>query len=146
MVIAISCSIGKESQRGAYLNNALCGANYGPIPEGIVVHHKDEDKLKNAIENLELMPAGEHVRMHRREGWGYKIRDGIEYKPCRECKEVLPLTDFYKKPSGKDSDSRHCWCKPCYNRKVIERRGRTGMNAGDPGNWQFLEFSEISQE
>ena len=88
----------------------------GPIPEGMVVHHKDENKLNNSIENLELMSFSDHTRMHRREGWGYEVR-GVECKPCRQCTEVFPLTDFYKK-----GDSHHSFCKPCYNKRVVERR------------------------
>ena len=96
----------------------------GPIPKGMDIHHKDEDRLNNNIDNLELLSKAEHTRMHRRaRAGGYQIIDGVEHKPCRECKEVFPLTDFYRKPSGKaNNDSRHCWCKPCYNKKVVERR------------------------
>ena len=103
--------------------------NYGPVPDGMVVHHKDENKLNNDIENLSLMAAGEHVRMHRREGLGYEIRDGVEHKPCRDCNEILPLTDFYKKPSGKNSTSHHWCCKPCYNKRTTERRRITHVPA-----------------
>lgn len=31
---------------------------------GVVMHHKDGDKLNNDIENLELMKNGEHVSIH----------------------------------------------------------------------------------
>lgn len=31
-----------------------------------VVHHKDENKLNNQIENLELMTASEHVSLHKK--------------------------------------------------------------------------------
>ena len=104
--------------------------NHGPIPDGMIVHHRDEDKLNNALENLELISREAHARMHARaRAGGYEIRNGVEHKPCRECKEVLPLTDFYRKPSGKtNNDSRHCWCKPCYNKKAIERKRRRIAN------------------
>lgn len=39
-------------------------AHYGPIPEGHVVHHADEDRQNNAIENLVCMTHGEHSRLH----------------------------------------------------------------------------------
>jgi hypothetical protein len=32
---------------------------------GEVVHHRDFDKLNNAIENLELMSDSNHNRLHR---------------------------------------------------------------------------------
>lgn len=40
-------------------------AYHGPIPTGHVVHHIDEDRQHNAIENLLCMPKGEHSRLHR---------------------------------------------------------------------------------
>lgn len=36
----------------------------GAIPKGMVVHHKDENKLNNKIRNLELLTRGEHQRLH----------------------------------------------------------------------------------
>jgi hypothetical protein len=98
----------------------------GPVPEGMDVHHRDEDRLHNVLENFELIPKSDHARMHRRAAsGGYEIRNGVEYKPCRECLTVLPLSEFYDKPSGKAKNpSKHCWCKPCYNKKVVERRHR----------------------
>lgn len=32
---------------------------------GEVVHHKDHDRRNNALENLEIMSASEHSRLHR---------------------------------------------------------------------------------
>lgn len=36
----------------------------GPIPEGYIVHHIDEDKANNDISNLELVEWGEHTKKH----------------------------------------------------------------------------------
>ena len=38
--------------------------HHGEIPEGFVVHHKDENKLNWNIENLELIDRGEHLLRH----------------------------------------------------------------------------------
>ena len=38
----------------------------GEIPSGYVIHHKDENKHNNAIENLECLPNREHSTMHGR--------------------------------------------------------------------------------
>ena len=93
---------------------------------------------RHSFGNLELLKA-DHARMHRRErAGGYEIRNDIEHKPCRECKEVLPLTDFYRKPSGKtNNDSRMqalagASLAPLNTKiknttlKTIERKRRTG--------------------
>lgn len=36
----------------------------GPIPPGYDVHHKDENKLNDIIENLELLTRSEHTTAH----------------------------------------------------------------------------------
>jgi hypothetical protein len=38
---------------------------HGPIPKGMVVHHKDHDCLNDVIENLELKTRREHIAEHR---------------------------------------------------------------------------------
>lgn len=37
----------------------------GPIPRGLGVHHKDENKLNDAIDNLELVSKAVHLAIHR---------------------------------------------------------------------------------
>lgn len=37
---------------------------YGNIEKGYVVHHKDENKLNNSFENLEVMTDADHRRIH----------------------------------------------------------------------------------
>lgn len=51
---------------GKRLHRAVWEAYNGPIPEGYHVHHLDEDRGNNQIENLALMPGIEHVRQHAR--------------------------------------------------------------------------------
>jgi len=36
----------------------------GPIPNGWDIHHKDEKKFNNAIDNLECLPKAEHTRLY----------------------------------------------------------------------------------
>ncbi len=54
------------SKTGKRLNRVIWEACNGPIPEGLVVHHKDENKINNAISNLQLIEWGEHTSMHNR--------------------------------------------------------------------------------
>jgi hypothetical protein len=41
--------------------------NYGQIPKGKLIHHKDRNKLNDKIENLELKSRAEHLNEHRKE-------------------------------------------------------------------------------
>ena len=49
---------------GQRLHREVWKAHYGDIPDGYEVHHKDQDRANNQIENLELMDGREHNSMH----------------------------------------------------------------------------------
>lgn len=37
---------------------------YGPMPEGFILHHEDENRLNNDLKNLQLMTRAEHNTHH----------------------------------------------------------------------------------
>lgn len=37
---------------------------YGPVPKGMVIHHKDRNPLNDSLENLQAMTRAEHAREH----------------------------------------------------------------------------------
>ena len=60
------------------LHRVVYEDNYGPIPKGHHVHHKDHNRHNNCIENLELLTASEHLRYHMaqraiRKVWPYAL-------------------------------------------------------------------------
>jgi hypothetical protein len=75
-------------------------ATNGPIPEGFVVHHKDENKINNAIENLELKEWGEHSAHHNtgRKGWNGKPKTCCSVDGCgRQARARQLCTKHYQR-------------------------------------------------
>lgn len=50
-------------------------AEHGPIPPGMVIHHRDGNKLNNTIDNLEMMTNAEHMRHHAIER--FRVKRGV---------------------------------------------------------------------
>jgi len=46
-------------------SNYLWKKHKGPIPKGMIIHHKDHDTLNDKIENYELMNRAAHLNHHR---------------------------------------------------------------------------------
>ena len=53
------------------LHRVIYEDNYGPIPKGWHIHHKDGDTLNNDISNLEAKKGSDHIKEHMLE----KMRD-----------------------------------------------------------------------
>lgn len=51
-------------RRGVRLHRMVWEYHNGKIPQGYHVHHVDEDRSNNAIENLRLMPGKDHLSGH----------------------------------------------------------------------------------
>src|SRR5688500_17131846 len=47
-----------------YLHRAIWEKEVGPIPEGYHVHHKNDDKGDNSLDNLEILSVHDHNAHH----------------------------------------------------------------------------------
>ncbi len=90
-----------------------CKSN-GDVPDGMMVHHLDGNRQNNVLENLMLVDALTHKRLHGE----CEMRNGEWWKPCTRCKEYKMVnTDFYRKQKRITS-----WCKDCCKQYEKDRR------------------------
>jgi len=83
---------------------------YGSIPDGCVVHHKDENILNFQLSNLQMMTNQEHLRHHNKTTrFVYDKHRNITGIICSSCKQLKPGAEFRK---SKKSQYRS-YCKPC---------------------------------
>jgi len=89
--------------------------NFGEIPKGYSVHHKDDNTLNNSIENLEILSHSQHAVLHMKDRKKEKI--GIcENELCK--KEFI----YHSIRSGK-------FCSySCYSKKRRERDKKLAKN------------------
>ncbi len=69
---------------GKKLLHRLIWEHYnGPIPIGMVIHHKNGDKLNNSLENLACISQSEHCRLHR-----YEEREVLSKRMSANSKKI----------------------------------------------------------
>lgn len=87
--------------RGKRLHRTVWQYHNGAIPKGYHVHHKDENKSNNSIENLELVKAEEHSRYH--------MNNEARKARSREIADrIRPLTKaWHSSPEGRAWHSKH---------------------------------------
>ena len=78
---------------------------YGKKPKGHHLHHRDFNKKNYHIDNLELLTASEHSRLH----YGWTKKDNKWWKACKDCKKVLSIENFYTRGALTPSNR----CKEC---------------------------------
>mgnify|MGYP003294393628 CR=1 FL=1 len=140
-------------RKGKRLHRTVWEHHNGEIPKGYHVHHVDEDRSNNQIENLVLLVGSDHNRKHMskhevveksRESiqkaiekapeW-HRSSDGYEWhsKHAKEYWENAPLRTYTCDYCGKEFQSRavrytgnhfcHNNCKAAFRRRRLRNEG-----------------------
>ena len=67
------------------LHRAIWKASKGPIPDGLDVHHIDENPSNNALENLDLLSRSDHMRHHVAGRTDFKAKYEPRATACSKC-------------------------------------------------------------
>lgn len=79
--------------------------HFGDIPNGCIVHHKDENKLNWSIDNLELLSRKDHIFKHKdivhRKGIRVIARKGSAELHFNSIEEAAEFCKTYTSSIGK---------------------------------------------
>ena len=102
-----------QSKPAKQLHRVIFEDFYGEIPEGYIIHHKNNNRLDNCILNLQLMPRKEHNKLHNGNlEYGLKtsrLQNTTGYfrvtkQSCKKCKQGFTYRyQYYDKNRNKKS-------------------------------------------
>lgn len=134
-----------KDERGYYfsgtfsqsLHRYIWEKNNGPIKKGYIIHHKDENKENNNIDNLECLTRSEHQRKHmmgqkfseeRRKNI-VKNRIGRKHRLPVKCKETGEIFSCMKEAAIKYNTHISLISKCC--------KGEAAYTKGN-FHWEFI--------
>lgn len=113
------------SRSGKRLHRDVWRTAFGEIPAGCHIHHRDGNVLNNRLENLECVPASEHLS----ESWAKRTapEDGWFSASARD-----KAAEWHRSPAGRLWHKRHAkrskgWTKWKREEKPCEHCGKPFM-------------------
>ncbi len=96
---------------GELVHRRVWADAHGAIPKGSVIHHRDGDRLNNALDNLELVSRAQHCKHHN-------PRLGTGLPPVEQCRACGGL----RGEREKKSEPRRSICNKCRAQENRRRR------------------------
>ena len=114
---------------GEFLHRQIYKDNFGEIPKGFHIHHKDHDVFNNKPNNLQVISNSEHGKLHWRE------KEPVE-KNCIQCNNIFndmnnresnrycsnKCKSKFRRDSGVDNEDR--FCKKCQKTFSTNKYGK----------------------
>ena len=118
----------KKTSRLIFQHVLLWEDAHGSIPEGYCLHHINEDKLDNRLENLKIVTHTEHKRLH----------SNCRKTPTREWEKWCPLCRQWLPIRGGWYTSKEGWplygkCRQCHIKRVVKNKQKKRLKHATKG-------------
>jgi hypothetical protein len=90
-------------QMGESMHREVYVKNFGDIPKGFHVHHKDFNPWNNRPENLQAMLASKHIAMHAKK----RFKDNVEWFKGFQKKGVEASKTWHSSKEGIEWHKQH---------------------------------------
>lgn len=125
---------GKWKEPPVFLHRKIYEDNFGPIPAGYHIHHKDGNTENNSPDNLQALPANVHTSIESKKSWGE--RGDVLRESRRTAEARKKNSNSQKNRIEKELVCEFCgdkfmsraynskWCPECKAHQFSDKYGR----------------------